>query len=367
MVKRRLVLTGMAGLAITACTPSVWGQDAWGQDAWGQDAWGQDAWGQDGGTDSPGTDAARPSRERIDAMLSRAPDLGPVHTIIAAHNGTIVAERHYAGPSPDAPANIKSLSKTLLSALVGIAIDRGVIAGPDQPIVDLLGDRVPSDADPAIRRVTVDHLLSMRAGLERTSGSNYGRWVTSSDWVRFALSRPFVAEPGTALQYSTGTWHILSEILTRQSGRTTHELARDWLGEPLGVTIPPWPRDPRGIYFGGNDMLISPRGLLRFGEMYRNGGVVDGRQVVSRDWIETSWRPRAVSPFSNHAYGFGWFMTELGGHIVYYGRGYGGQLLHVVPDLDLTVVITSDPTPPSAGGQYVRALHRLVESGLIEA
>jgi CubicO group peptidase (beta-lactamase class C family) len=347
MLDRRALLNSAAAVALGLSAPALWGQG------------GRNA----GPATSGGLPAPNP--RRIDDMLDRAPELGPVHAILAAREGRIVAERHYGGPGLDAPAHIKSVSKTILSALTGIALERGVIADPTQPIVELLGERVPAAADPAIRRVTVDHLLSMRAGLQSTSGPNYGRWIASRDWVAHALSRPFVAEPGDALQYSTGTWHILSAILTRQTGQSTLDLARNWLGEPLNITFPPWPRDPQGVYFGGNDMALSPRGLLRFGEMYRNGGLLDGRRVLSREWIETSWQPRAVSPFSNDPYGYGWFVTELGGATVYYGRGYGGQLLYVVPEQGLTAVITSNPMPPSAGGQYIRALHRLVESGLM--
>jgi CubicO group peptidase (beta-lactamase class C family) len=314
---------------------------------------------------------ARPARritaERIDTMLDRAADLGPIHTLIASRHGVVIAERRYAGPGPDGVANIKSVSKTILGAMVGIAIERGIIESVDQPIVDLLGDRVPASADPMIARVTVDHLLSMRAGLERTSGANYGRWIASRDWVAYALSRPFVAEPGEALQYSTGTWHVLSAILTRRSGRSTLELAREWLGEPLGFRFPPWPQDPQGIYFGGNDMGMTPRAMLRFGEMYLGDGMIGTQRVLTPEWIETSWHPRAVSPFSRDAYGFGWFITELGGERVLYGRGYGGQLLYVVPGRGLSIVITSNPNPPSAGGAYVRALHNLVETGLVAA
>lgn len=347
MLDRRALLNSAAALAMGLSAPALWGQDGNGHASGARET------------------LPPPDRERIDDMLARAPALGPVHAILAAQEGEIIAERHYAGPGLSAPANIKSVSKTILSALTGIALERGVIAGADQPIVELLGDRVPAAADPALRRVTVDHLLSMRAGLQSTSGPNYGRWIASSDWVAHALSRPFVAEPGEALQYSTGTWHILSEILTRQTGRSTLALARGWLGEPLNITFPPWPRDPQGVYFGGNDMALSPRGLLRFAEMYRNGGVIDERRVLSAEWIATSWRPRAVSPFSNHPYGYGWFVTELGGRTVHYGRGYGGQLLYVVPEQGLTAVVTSNPLPPSAGGDYIRALHRLVEGGLI--
>ena len=298
-------------------------------------------------------------------LLEAAPALGPIHTLLVSRDGHTLIEHAFDGPGLDQPANIKSLSKTVQSALVGIAIDRGVLEGPEQTITALLDGRVPADADARLRRVTVDHLLSMRAGLMSTSGRNYGRWVASDDWVAFALSRPFVADPGVDMQYSTGVWHLLSAILTDQAGASTLALARRWLGEPLGISIPAWPRDPGGIYFGGNDMLMAPRDLLTFGELYLNGGDDNGQSILPRGWIEQSWIPRARSPWSGDDYGYGWFITELAGERVYYGRGYGGQLLHVIPDLGIVVVITSRPTPPSAGGGYVRALHDLVARHVI--
>jgi CubicO group peptidase (beta-lactamase class C family) len=98
--------------------------------------------------------------------------------------------------------------------------------------------------------------------------------------------------------YSSGSSHLLSAVLTRASGRSTHALAREWLGEPLGIEIPPWPRDPQGIFFGGNDMLMSPRALLRFGELYRRDGVLNGRRILPEGWVAESWRLRTTSPWS---------------------------------------------------------------------
>ncbi len=303
--------------------------------------------------------------EQLEALQERAPALGPIHAVLVSRDGRTLLEHAFDGPGVNQPANIKSLSKTVQSALVGIAIDRGAIRDLEQPVVELLGEHLPTEIDPRLEAVTVDHLLSMRAGLASTSGTNYGRWVTSEDWVAFALSRPFVDPPGARMQYSTGVWHLLSAILTERTGASTLELARRWLGEPLGIKFPPWPRDPQGIYFGGNDMLMAPRDLLAFGELYLQNGRENGRAVLPSEWVELSWTPRTRSPWSGHDYGFGWFITELGGERVYYGRGFGGQLLHVIPDLGIVVVMTSRPTPPSAGGSYVRALHDLVENHVI--
>jgi CubicO group peptidase (beta-lactamase class C family) len=207
----------------------------------------------------------------------------------------------------------------------------------------------------------------MQAGLERTSGKNYGRWVQSRDWVRHALSRPFVEEPGGPMLYSTGSTHLLSAILTRITGRSTHDLARDWLGKPLGIAIPTWQRDPQGIYFGGNNMKLSPRALLRFGELYRNHGMWQGKRVLPESWIRESWIVRTHSRFSGDGYGYGWFAAEFCGHVVNYARGFGGQFVHVIPSLAMTVVITSDISERTRVGGYRTALTSLIAEDLIPA
>ncbi|MCR5881015.1 serine hydrolase [Phenylobacterium sp. J367] len=300
-------------------------------------------------------------------VVRDAAQLPRLRSLVVLRDGETLAEHRFnGGPPLDRPVNVKSASKSVLSALVGIAISKEVLTGAEQPVLSVLGRDAPANPDPRLQRLTVGHLLSMQAGLDRTSGANYGRWVSSPNWVRYALGRPFVDEPGGRMLYSTGSSHLVSAMLTRASGRSTLALAQDWLGEPLGVQIPAWPRDPQGIYFGGNDMLLSPRALARFGELYRNGGRVGDRQVVPEAWIAESWRPRTVSPWSGNSYGYGWFLSEAGGHDVRFAWGYGGQMLYIVPDLRLTVVMTSDPYAPREG-DHIGALHRLLADGIVPA
>lgn len=300
-------------------------------------------------------------------VASQAAALDQLHSLVVAQAGQTLLAEHLRGPGLERIANVKSVSKTVMAALVGVALYRGLLQRVDQPIVPLLGDWVPDEADPQVADITLDHLLTMRAGLERTSGANYGRWVNSPNWVRFILSQPFVDRPGGRFLYSTGSFHLLSAILTRVSGRSTLALAQEWLGEPLGIQIPAWTRDPQGIYMGGNNMGFTPRGLLRFGELYQRQGRWNDQQVFAPDWAATSWQPRTRSPWSGDDYGYGWFLTQLGGQSVRYGRGYGGQMLYVVPDLDLTVVIISDPNRPARSGGYVADLHRLLGEAVIPA
>ena len=317
---------------------------------------------------SPGSAASvYLDQKRLAETVAKAAQLPRVHALIVALDGQPIMEHVFHGPGLDEPVNIKSASKSIISALVGIAIDEGMIKNANQPILPLLEKRAPHEMDPKVATITVDHLLSMRAGLERTSGlQNYGRWVQSANWVSFALSREFIDEPGGEMLYSTGNTHLLSAILTDVSGRSTWDLAHDWLGEPLGMTIPHWARDPQGVYFGGNEMRLSPRDLLRFGEMYRNGGVYGGYQVVPRAWVRASWTLRTIDNLGR-GYGYGWFIAQAHGLPVYYAWGFGGQMLYVIPSLKLTVVITSDTHTGSAVDNHLCRLHDLVAMGFMPA
>lgn len=305
--------------------------------------------------------AVAPLRDRLAEVLDEAAGLEALKAVVVAHDGEILAERGYRGHTPAGSTNIKSASKSVISALVGIAIDKGVLDGPDQTIAPILARDLPADPDPRLADITIGHLLSMQAGLERTSGANYGSWVASRNWVRDALARPFVDEPGGAMLYSTGSTHLLSAILTRATGRSTLDIARDWLGPLEDFAIGGWERDPQGIYLGGNQMAMSTRSLLAFGELYRRGGLTaGGRRLLSQDWIDRSWQQRTNSRFTGDGYGYSWFLREIGGHDVRYAWGYGGQMLYIVPDLDLTVAMTSEDTASAARNGHRDALHRLM-------
>ena len=222
-----------------------------------------------------------------------ARDLPRLHSLLVSWRGELVLERYFNGARAARPANVKSVSKSVISALVGIAIDRGLIEDVSRPIAEFFPGLLDGPANAAKRRITVEDLLTMRAGLASTSSRNYGAWVQSGNWVRYALSRPLEGEPGEVMDYSTGNTHLLSAILTKVSGTSTWAFAQEALAAPLGFRLERWMRDPQGIYFGGNQMAMTPRSLVAFGELYRNGGKApDGTQLVSPEWIERSWQPR---------------------------------------------------------------------------
>jgi CubicO group peptidase (beta-lactamase class C family) len=293
------------------------------------------------------------------AMDTAARQLPRLHSVLVSQHGQLMFERYYNGRRVNQPANIKSASKSVISALIGIAIERTLIPDVRTPLVTYFPE-LAMDPDARKRAITIEDLLTMRSGLEGTSNVNYGAWVTSRNWVRHALARPMFAAPGEVMEYSTGNSHLLSAILTKATAMSTWEFANEALFKPLGSAVPQWPRDPQGIYFGGNDMLMTPRQMVMFGELYLHRGRLNGRQIVPGRWVAKScegrareFRPRErtgrrtpadfVDPMRDRKYGYSWWVHELGGHDTCFAWGYGGQYIFVVPDLDMVIVTTAAP------------------------
>jgi CubicO group peptidase (beta-lactamase class C family) len=313
--------------------------------------------------------AATASHAQATAMLApagaAAAELDRIRSLLVSWRGSLVLERYYNGARAATPANIKSAAKSVISALVGIAIARGDIPSVRQPLVGLLPDEPAFRSDPRKQRITVEDLLSMRAGLEPTSFGSYGAWVSSPNWVRDALRRPMVDDPGGRMLYSTGSTHLLSAALTRATGTSTYAYALRHLARPLGIDLRPWTRDPQGIYFGGNDMYLTPREMARFGQLYLDGGVANGRRVLPQAWIDSSWAVRTYSPWNGHGYGYGWWTRTSRGRPVHFAWGYGGQFVFVVPSLRLVVVTTSESEAPREG-DHLGAVHGLLDR-IVEA
>jgi CubicO group peptidase (beta-lactamase class C family) len=314
----------------------------------------------------PATGRAQ-ARPDWDGVAEAARGLDQLHAVMIAHRGRIVLAEAFRGPPLNRAVNVKSVSKTLVAALTGAAIYRGEIAGVEATLGQIAPGLIPPGADPRVANLTVADLITMQAGLERTSGANYGSWVSSRNWVADALSRPFAAEPGSRMLYSTGSIHVLGAALAEATGMSLLAQARTRLGDPLSIEVPAWTRDPQGYYLGGNEMALTPEALLRFGEMYRQGGAWQGRQVLSRAWVQASFVTRTRSPWSGLGYGYGWFLGQSSGERFALARGYGGQVICVVPGLDLTAVITSDPTRPARSQGYFGDLLDLIADRVMPA
>ena len=304
-------------------------------------------------------------QEDLSAARASAAGLPQLHSLLVSHRGQLVLEYYAPKHGANRLANIKSASKSVISTLVGIAIARKLIPGLETPIVGWFPE-LRKDSDRRKQAITIENLLTMQSGLESTSGENYGSWVSSRNWVRHALARPMVSAPGTTMEYSTGTSHILSAILTKVSRTSTHQFAADVLARPLGITLARWTRDPQGLYLGGNEMLMTPRQMVAFGELYLNRGRARGHQVVPAEWVDTSCVPRTRSRWDpDREYGYGWWIQDFDGHRACFAWGFGGQYIMVFRDLDVVVVITSATTVSEDRRGYRRQLFDLIEREIL--
>ncbi|PLL12711.1 6-aminohexanoate hydrolase [Tabrizicola sp. TH137] len=297
-----------------------------------------------------------------DALRETARSLPQLHAILVQRADDLLIAEAPRGRGLDRAANIKSCSKSLLALLLGTAIAAGEVPSLDARLGDLAPDLIPADATKGVRDLTMNHLVTLRAGLQGTSGENYGAWVASGNWVAHALRQPRIAPNGGRMIYSTGTTHVLGAALVTATGQSLHDLARDRLGRPLGIDIPNWTRDPKGFHFGGNEMALTPRAMLRVALLMRDGGRMDGTQVIAPDWIAASQVPQTRSPFSGLGYGLGWFLSPTGWTLA---RGFGGQIIAAHPAARLAVAITSDPTQPARSEGYFGTLMDLLDGPVL--
>ncbi|MFT4888877.1 MAG: CubicO group peptidase (beta-lactamase class C family) [Pseudohongiellaceae bacterium] len=297
-----------------------------------------------------------------------ASTLPRLNSFLISHRGELVVEDYFNGWQVRRPANMKSASKSVISALIGIAIAEGYIESVEVPIAKFFPDYLSPQVTPEKLEITIEDLLTMQSGLETTSNRNYGKWVLSENWVEFALNQPLVAQPGEAMLYSTGSSHLLSAILTKATGVDSKSFAQQYLTSPLGFSMSYWSQDPQGIYFGGNNLEMTARQMLAFGELYLNNGQAAGNQIIPRQWIESSYLPHAESPRGQgRYYGYGWWLRDLAGLQVPVAWGYGGQLIFVIKELDLVVVATSDSRPSAGRRDHLRQLYNLVEQLIVES
>ncbi len=288
--------------------------------------------------------------------------LPQLHAILLQRDDDMLLSEAPRGRGLDHPANIKSCSKSVLALLLGTTITRGEVSGLSARIRDIAPDLIPADATEGVADLTLSDLVTLRAGLQGTSGSNYGAWVGSTNWVAYVLRQPRIAPNGGRMIYSTGTTHVLGAVLSVATGRTLRDLARERLGDPLGIDIPAWTRDPQGFYFGGNEMALAPRAMLRVARVMRDGGRDGDAQIIAPEWIAASRQVQTHSPFSGLGYGLGWFLSKTGWIIA---RGYGGQVIAAHPGRRLALAITSDPTQPARSEGYFGTLMRLMDGPVL--
>jgi CubicO group peptidase (beta-lactamase class C family) len=285
--------------------------------------------------------------EILSTAFSEAQHTGFVDCILIIKNGRLVAENYYNGYDMYQAHNVKSVSKSFLSALTGIALREGYLGSLDQKMLGFFPEYEEFKTDDRIDDITIRHLLMMHAGLD-DERNNYSHFYYSPDWIKATIEYPLLYDPGSTFSYNTFQTHLLSAILTKTSGMSTLELAEKFLFEPLNISVHQWQQDPQGYYFGGNSMYFKPRDMAMLGYLYLNNGNINGKQIVSAEWVTeslinyTGFVNYNWDELKNVNYGYLWWLGEINNYKVFMAIGYGGQFVFCFPGLDMIVVSTAD-------------------------
>jgi CubicO group peptidase (beta-lactamase class C family) len=289
-----------------------------------------------------------PTEQGVDAELLEAADrrirdgYPTTFCLLVVRHGALVFERYYGGHDRSSLFDVRSVTKSVVSTLVGIAVGDGLL-DLMQDLGQLLPDRLPPDADPRVRSITVESLLTMTAGFAWDDLADFWRLLSSDDWVGTTLRMTLAADPGQVFTYNSGCSQLLSVTLTRLTGKRLADVAAERLFGPLGIVPGGWPRDPQGLSIGAYGLELSARDLAKLGLLYLRGGQLGEVQLLPADYVRRATAPQSASGFpEDTAYGYHWWVTEVADHAAFFAAGYGGQYLFVVPDLDLIVVTTAE-------------------------
>lgn len=274
-----------------------------------------------------------------------------IDSIIVYRNGTIPFEVYFDPYEGNVLHNMKSTSKGVISALVGIALREGYIESLDESILSYFPEYEVDDRGK--QAITIRDLLTMSSGLEwEENGLNsMYTFFVSKRIVPRVLNQPLVDEPGSRFNYSTGSTHLLSAIIEKASGMSTRTFADEYLFEPLGIRNVRWDQDRNGYFIGGSELFLTPRAMTKFGVLYLNDGVYEGQQIVPAAWVRESTATQTEGSFHGASvdYGYLWWLdignplfTYLEDERAYLAMGVHGQRILVLPDQDTVVVVTAD-------------------------
>lgn len=290
--------------------------------------------------------------EELDYKIKE--DYKNINGMLVVHKGNVVFENYYNGYGPDDAYHVASVTKTVISALIGICIDKGYIKSVYQKVIEFFPEYNVKSSE-----VTMRHLLTMTAPYPFVDWQEpLEELCTQQNWVQYTLNRMGNGGEIGSFKYSSAGAHVLSAIISSATGKSAREFANEQLFQPLGMREIPnynmkafgfddlfgkdvkgWVHDPNDITTGGWGLTLTVRDMVKFGRLYLNEGTYNRKQILSKSWIQES---TAMNP---NRYGYLWWLREEGGIFSYCAMGDGGNVICCVPEKELVVVIASEVIP----------------------
>lgn len=275
-------------------------------------------------------------------------DLYEIHSLHIIRNGTLVTEAYFYPYEAGYTHDMASVTKSVMATLIGAAIQQGYIQDVQQPVLTFFEDRTIAHLDEYKRAMTIEDLLTMRSGLDCTNHPaevTLFEMMSTPDWVQFTLDLPMATAPGSHFVYCSSNVHLLAAILQAATGQPLLDFARAALFEPLGITEVIWPTDPQGLPHGWGDLHLRPEDIAKLGQLYLDNGVWNGQQLLPPDWVQAATHiPADFDPNAwgeGEGYGYLWWLHSG----AYYAQGRGGQMVAVLPKVNLVVAVTGGGGP----------------------
>lgn len=318
---------------------------------------------------------ATPAAAGMDSALTTravnaAASVSRVRALLVARRGRLVVEQYFGGADSTTLFDVRSVTKSIVSAVTGIALSRGRLPGLAATVGAYIG--APNTLDPGDSATTIAELLTMTSGYQwnETSGSDYNSWVTSPNRVQFLLDRA-QAGPPRPFTYNSAAVHLLGVLVQRAAGAPLPEFTDSVLFTPAGMTSAVWEPLDSGTVNGGSGIALTGRDLLRYGQLLLQEGRSGDRQIIPADWVHAmtaphfTWR-QTVGPQRGVTYGYLWWVTDGPPVHAFFAWGYGGQFVYVAPDLDLVAIVTTQWTGLGAAAPAIAdsALAVIVEGVL---
>ncbi len=312
--------------------------------------------------------------QKLALAFSNARSIVDLQGLAVARNSIIVAEEYFsdAGSDPDVELHVMSVTKSISSTLIGIAIEEGYIESVNQTLSDFLGEEVDA-VNPELGAVTIHQLMTMTVGHdwhELGGDSEFGDFVNAADQLNYIINKPVINIPGTIFNYSDGAAHLASVVISKATGMNASAFANLYLFGPMGLGDRNWYYDNRMFSYGGVGLCIGIHDMISIGQLYLDNGYYNGSQIVPADWVSTvtSFKISTgeVIPFLSD-YGYYWWIGNAHNHDFICANGYGGQFIFIVKDLNLIVCTRSNYrgiTTTKAGENWYNILNIIINQVL---